>query len=154
MLAPPSLQSEYALVYSGDPALNLPADETERANALRISRETGRWASITHVGQEHTAFLFRPIHGVARTWMANQARAKELTPDAVIELVFRLALVRVDNLPGLQLKHERVDGLPLLTLASMDQLYSLGTGDLGRDVVIELGDVVLTRTLQGVPPKS
>jgi len=154
MLAPPSLQSEYALVYSGDPALNLPADETERANALRIARETGRWASITHVGQEPTAFLFRPIHGVARTWMANQARAKELTPDAVIELVFRLALVRVDNLPGLQLKHERVDGLPLLTLASMDQLYSLGTGDLGRDVVIELGDVVLTRTLQGVPPKS
>jgi hypothetical protein len=154
MLAPPSLQSEYALVYSGDSALNLPADETERANALRVARETGRWSAIQHAGQEPTAFVFRPIHGVARTWMANQARAKELTPDAVIELVFRLALVRVDNLPGLQLKHERVDGLPLLTLASMDQIYSLGVGDLGRDVVIELGDVVLTRTLQGVPPKS
>jgi hypothetical protein len=154
MLAPPSLQSEYALIYSGDPALNLPADETERANALRIARETGRWTAITHVGQEPTAFLFRPIHGVARTWMANQARAKELTPDAVIELVFRLALVRVDNLPGLVLKHERVEGLPILTLAAMDQIYSLGVGELGRELVVELGDIVLTRTLQGVPPKS
>ena len=154
MLAPPSLQSEYALVYSGDPALNLPADEAERANALRIARETGRWAAITHAGQEPTVFLFRPIHGVARTWMANQARAKSLAPEAVIELVFRLALASVTGLPGLELKHERVDGLPILTLAAMDQFYSIGEGELGREVVAELGEVVLTRTIQGVPPKS
>jgi hypothetical protein len=154
MLPPPSLQTEYALIYSGDSALTLPADETERANALRIARETGRWAAITLAGQEPTVFMFRPIHGVARTWMANAVRARQLGPDAVLELVFRLALVSVTGLPGVELKHERVDGLAILTLATMDQFYSLGTGDQGRDVVIELGDIVLTRTLQGVPPKS
>jgi hypothetical protein len=161
MLLAPSVQTETGLVFSGDPALNLPADPTARENALRIARETGMWTPITHVGQDPAIFWFAPIHGVARTFLQNEIRRRHpMTDDLIIELAFRLGLRRVSgvHLEGggtltLQLGVNEA-GLPWVTVASMDQLYSIGSGNVGRELVAELGEVVFQKAMQGVSPKS
>jgi hypothetical protein len=179
MLRLPSVQFEYTLVFSGDPALNLPevpdlAEEeadpavlakhkelaTERGRLLRVARETGNWGALLHAGAEPTMFQMRPIHGMALVYLSGEATRGQFVKAETVALAFRLALMRIDNLGGLQVKRDAkaANGLGLVTAATMEKIYDigldLGTPQLGRSVVAELGEIVLERALEGVSPKS
>jgi hypothetical protein len=179
MLRLPSVQFEYTLVFSGDPALNLPEvpdlaeDEAdpaalakhkelfaERERLLRVARETGNWGPLLHAGAEPTMFQMKPIHGMALVYLSGEAARGQLVQAETVALAFRLALMRVDNLGAFQVKRDAkaANGLGLVTAATMEKLYDIGLDignpNLGRSVVGELGQIVLSRALEGVSPKS
>lgn len=168
----PSLVAEYPLVFSGDPALELPAipeltpestpevikQAQERDTQLRVARETGDWPRITRSGEQPTVFWCRQIHGMALTWLQGEAVRGELGNAEGTELAFRLALVRVENLGGLKVKTERFDDQVLVSETTLNTIYDIGRDanlpELGRAIVLELGGLALLRAMQGVPPKS
>lgn len=176
MLALPSLQKEYVLCFSQDPAFDFPpipaidretasADEIaaadaalkERDHKLRLARESGNWDAITKQGQRPTRFKFRQVHGSHLTWWHGQNNRENLTMAESFELMFRLALIDVENLGSFQVKHD--DGKPrLVSLSCLNRLYALGsdTGNaqLGRELVMELGAHVAKRAVEGCPPLS
>ncbi len=170
MLAAPSLQFEYTACFSGDPALDLPeipdfdrskatSDElaaieklvSERVNKLRVAQQTGNWPAITKQGKQPTIFRFQPVGGSAVRWWMGQSMRERLTPVEDIELMFRLALVGVDNLDKVELKIDRSGKFPLVSTASMDQLYAL---PVGLELVMELGEYAARRATRGVDPLS
>lgn len=158
LAAPPSLQREYTLCFSGDPALDLPeipAEGTEgrdaviedRNHKLKVARETGNWP--IKPGQRATYFRFRQVGGSAVRWWFGESQRGQLSPLEDIELMFRLALVDVDNLDGVTVKHDDRGKFPLVTLKAMDEIYASGAG---AACIYELGTVVAERALGGVPP--
>lgn len=172
MLRPPSLQAGFDLVFSGDPALDLPdvpkldpatatADElatrdhiaAERTQKLKVARERGNWAAITKPGQKPTVFKFEPVGGSAVRWWQGESERHRLTTMEDIELIFRLALVEVDCLGGFELKRDHSGKFPLVSVKSMDALYAAADG-AGAALVMELGMLVVERALGGVPPLS
>ena len=157
MFAPPSLQHEYTLVFSGDPALMLPDDEKERAAKLRAARETGRWAELCKPGEQPTLFTIRPIEGPLLTWLHGYSSRARLSNDEGMELALRVALKGVENLGAFEITHSKIEGRVVVSEDTMAALYAIGRelGDpmLGRRVVIELGTLVLDRAMEGIPPK-
>ena len=160
MLAAPSLQNEYTLCFSGDPALDLPAlpaeDDPGHAAAvaareikLKNARETGSWP--IKPGETPTIFRFKPVGGSAVRWWSGQSQRESLSALEDIELMFRLALVGVDGLPGVTMQHDKRGKFPLVTIATMDQIYASGAGPAA---VVELGAYIAERSLGGVPPLS
>jgi hypothetical protein len=178
MLSLPSLQSEYTLCFSRDPALDLPdpididrdkateeeiaaadAIEKERNAKLKIARETGNWP--TKGGQQLTRFKFRQVHGHLMTWWSGQLQRENLSMLEGFELMFRLALVSVENMGSFEIKHDPSkpdQGKPqLISLKTLNSLYSIGqdtagSASLGRDLVMELGAAVAHRAIEGCPP--
>lgn len=164
MLAAPSLQREYTLCFSGDAALDLPAvpaapdDETPEQRkereapltiALKNARETGNWP--IKPGQTPTVFRFRPVGGSAVRWWFGESQRQALSALEDIELMFRLALVSVDGLPGVTMQHDKRGKFPLVAVSTMDQIYASGAGVAA---VTELGAYVAERSIGGVPPLS
>lgn len=180
MLALPSLTKEYILCFSKDPALDLPeipelSDEAtdaeksardavikEREEKLKPARDSGNWPAITKpnlpANQQPTRFKFRQVHGNLLTWWHGQNARESLTVAESFELMFRLALVDVENLGSFEVKHD--DGKPqLVSLACLNKLYALGhdvkgKASLGRELVMELGALVANRAVEGCPPLS
>lgn len=174
MFRPQSLHEEFSLVFSGDPGLELPevpeipkegATEQqvllrdhalqERLTVLRVARETGRWPVKS--GSEVTVFRMRSIHGTKLTWLRGEALRLNLSSDEGFELAFRLAIKAIENFGKLELKFDSERGQKLMTLDSLDELYSIGRDIgaplLGRSIVMELGNLVMDRAIAGVPPK-
>lgn len=174
MLKLASLQHEYSLVFSEDPALDLPeipnlaedapAEDVkrratlalEREHKLKVARETGRWSEIVRAGTEPTIFSVAPITGSALTWLQGESRRRKLGNEEGTELAVRLALRKVVNLGALEVQHDFENGHRLVTRATMDALYAIGhdAGDptLGRRLVLELGSLVLVRAMAGISP--
>lgn len=176
MFAPPSLQREYVLCSPMDPALDLPEvpvigedakmedialrDEMVkvRDHKLKVARETGKWDALIKPGQKPTMFRFRNIHGGCLNWLHGESTRRNLIPDECFELAFRLAVVSVDNFPGLEIRYEMIDGFKIATRDSLDRLYDIGRDtnepQLGRQIVLELGAHVFSRAVNGVSPLS
>lgn len=178
MLKAPSLQTGYTLVFSGDPALNLPAIPAalpsdasaeqvaerdaviaDRQNQLRVARETGRWDKLCIAGERPTLFHLKPLSGSTYTWLASEADRRELRPAETMELALRLALDSIENLGAIKVSFEKSeDGQRLVKRSVIDDLYAIGidAGDaeLGRAVVQELGSCVLVRAQEPLSPKS
>lgn len=153
MLTAPSLQNEFALVFSGDPALDLPADETERNEALRRARETGNWPLLA--GAEPTLFKCRPLTGAPVTWLIGESGRRRLSQQELFELAFRMALTGVTNLGSLKVKHTlSEDGHKLVDSATLAAIYAIGDGSVGHQVVIEIGAEVLGRAMEVIAPRS
>lgn len=157
----PSLQDAFTLVFSGDPALELPAGDEERENALRVARQTGRWEKWVKPGQVPTVFHVRSLAGVAmsyamseRSWSATRQRA--LSHAELAELVLALSLTKVDNLPGFELGKTTEHGFSRVDRATIDSLLNIDPANpaLGRTLVLELAGEILERSRQGVPPLS
>jgi len=157
MFQPPSLQNEFSLVFSGDPALALPDDPDNRTAKLRVAQETGVWRELLKPNELPTLFRFRSIHGAPLTWLQAETARKQRNQEEGFELVFRLALRGVDNLANYQPTFVHQDGQRLLDHESLDFIYSLGRNLgmplLGRSIVLELAAIVLNRAVSGVPPK-
>lgn len=155
MFRAPSLQHEYTLVFSGDPALDLPVDEAERETALRVARETGNWEPILKQGQIPTLFHVRQLTQSSARWLGGEIRRRRLEPGEISVLALRLALRRVDNFDGHRVRHEQIDDQELATIATIDMLFEVDPSnlDIGRTLVDELGSLVLQRASEGISPK-
>jgi len=154
MLAPPSLQHPYTLCFSGDPSLDLPAapeGDAAAAEALALklknARETGNWP--IKPGESPTRFNFKPVGGSAVRWRFGESQRQSLSALEDIELMFRLALDSIDGLPGVTVQHDKRGKFPLVSVATMDQIYASGAGPAA---VYELGAYVAERSIGGVPP--
>jgi hypothetical protein len=152
MLTAPSLQNEFSLVFSGDPALDLPADETERNEALKVARETGQWPLLA--GQEPTLFKCRPLSGAPATWLIGESRRRQLSQQELFELAFRLALTGVTNLGSLKVKRVPRDEQLMIDDHTLAAIYAIGDGRIGTQVVIEIGAEVLGRAMEVIAPRA
>lgn len=164
--SPPSLQREYTLCFSGDPALDLPElPEIDRDTAsaaeieafdkiaadrevkLKAARDHGTWP--VRAGQRATLFRFRQVGGSAVRWWFGESQRQRMSAVEDIELMFRLALVGIDNIEGVTVRHDKSGKFPLVSVATMDEIYASGAGPAA---VLELGTVVAERAIGGVPP--
>lgn len=172
----PSLQREYTVCSSLDPALDLPMppplpddaspeDKAHRDQLLEdriqrytVARDGGTWPAITKSGEKPTIFVFRSIHGTLWNWLQGEVERRQLTGNETCELAFRIALREIQNFGAFRLAHELVDGHGLATLESIQPLFDLGRDagepQLGRAIVLELGAYVLERASKGVRPLS
>ena len=98
MIKPPSIQSEYTLIYSGDPSLNLPEVEAERDHALSQARQSGDWRALIREGEQPTLFQFGQITRTQRDWIIGEMQRRELSPPELDALIVRVALRRIDGL--------------------------------------------------------
>lgn len=157
MLRPPSLQHEYTLIFSGDPALVLPEDPEERANALRVARETGKWDALIQAGQQPTMFHVRPLPQSTFRWLIGEATRRNLQGFEMTILALRLALRRIDNFGthSGKVQLEKNDEQQLAKIDVIDALFNVDPDDVdvGRRVVDELGTEILRRAGDGISPK-
>jgi hypothetical protein len=152
VIKPPSLVADYTLIYSGDPALNLPADDAERERVLELARETGNWRDLLIEGDPPTLFQMRPLPGSVYDYWCGEVRRRELVDREAAALLFRLALTKIDNFGKLVVEHIKVDGHRIAKVDTLDQIYAAlgGTGSL---VVAELANHVLHRSEPALRPK-
>lgn len=154
MIKPPSLQKVYTLVFSGDPALDLPEDAEEKALALKNARETGNWP--IRPGESPTLFHFDPVSHLVPYIHGEVSRGK-LIDEELAALVFRLALSKVDGFGDRKVEFERdEDGHRVIAGSSMAMFYDVGRDaglpDLGRQIVYELGGLVFARARDPIVP--
>jgi len=152
MIKPPSIQSDYTLVYSGDPSLALPTGEREREKALEVARETGQWAALIIDRESPTLFHVRPIFGRTLDWMISEIRRRQMSGAESAVLALKLGLRSVEGFGDHRVDFEHVEGHQIATDKIIDALYAID--GVGRDIVQELGGVVLARALDGLRPKS
>jgi len=154
--APLSLQATYALISALDPSLNLPSDDAEKDNAIRIARETGKWDSLVKVGEQPTTFWMRQLKGTDRTWLIGHQSRNRLTDLELCEIAFRLAIDKIDNFGSFHtVKRSKVEGRDLATNEVLDAIYAVNADpSIGQTIVAELGGVVIQRLMEGVAPKS
>jgi hypothetical protein len=141
VIKPPSAIKEYTLIYSGDDALALPDDPSERANALRVARETGDWSRLITPGMQPTLFHMRPVSGTLYDWLAGEWRRRRLVDSEAYALAVRLALRRIENFGDHKVIVEN-EAPNLATVAIIDALYDVRGG---RELMTELGALVLER---------
>lgn len=117
-LRPPSLQRTYDEYWSGDPAFEqLPENATDKQrqeHQKRIDsvRETGNWPSLVVEGGSPTKFVMQPID--RNIWREIVDRGslpadseRRIGNHMLAALLFRLALVQIENLPGVEVKRTR-----------------------------------------------
>lgn len=166
MIKPLSIQGTYTLVFSGDPALDLPSVPTvaddaddkakeaakaavaERDRVLKVARETGNWP--IKPGESPTLFHFDHINGTARDYLDGEVQRNKLAPGEFASLIFRLAIRRIDNFGDLKVKLDRRDGFKIATTDVINELRA--TPSVGDLIVAELGGVVAVRTFESLDP--
>lgn len=150
MIKPPSIQNEYTLIYSGDPALSLPVAAVEREHAVKVARETGTWPISP--GQAATEFHVRPLTGSHIEWLQGEYTRRDLTDLELTALSLRLALVKVVNFGDVVVRHEvNEDGHRLATRDVINALYAVP--DHGTRIISELGGHLFMRGSESPSPK-
>ncbi len=153
MIKPPSVQNEYTLIYSGDPALVLPADEVDRVRALDQARETGEWAPLLS-GEPPTVFHVRNLSGEDMEWWEGERNRSRLGGLESSALMLRMALTSIDNLNGIKIKHVKTSGRRLVDDASWRELHK----ELGTLALLVIGELALQimgrAAAQSLGPKS
>jgi hypothetical protein len=153
MIKAPSLQNDYAFIFSGDPALVLPEDPEQRKHALDVARETGNWQPLLGQGDPPTVFTLRPLKGSEYDWWAGECARQRLVNAEAAALVVRLALVKVDNFGAHKVERVKVDGISLAKVDIIDAIYA-EAGGAGRAVILEIADEVIDRATKAPRPKS
>jgi len=151
VIKPPSIIAEYSLIYSGDSALNLPADPKEAAAALDRARETNQWQSLLKEGEMPTLFHVRPLYGSLHTWFIGEVNRRGMVQKESVEFALRLVLERIDNFGPFKVGHTTDEGQRIATTETIDAIYAAPDG---RAIVEELGLLILVRAQQGLPGKS
>lgn len=157
MYRAPSLQFEYTVAFSGDPALNLPADPKEREHALTVARETGAWNSICHSNMLPTLFRLRRLSHSDSEWMIGQSIRRQLSGPESVTLAVRLAWRGIENCEGFEFSTLKEGERVLVTEKSIDDLADigipLGAPLLGRQIISEIGNEVWRCATEGIAPK-
>lgn len=169
MIKLPSLQTGYTLVWSGDPALDLPTapddasdDERkavaiERERLLRIARQTGNWP--IRPGEQPTVFHFRNLSRSDLTWLTGETsystehtvngQSRPLSVHESNDLMLRLALEKVENLGTLQVKHARIGSQKrVATPEVINAIHDAG----GSDILDEFVLIVSERATKQLDP--
>lgn len=150
MIKPPSLQSDYSLIYSGDPALVLPEDADERARLLQQARETGNWTGLIAQGQEPTLFTVAPLTGSAFAWLSGETRRRDLSQVESLSLALRLALRKVSGFGDHKVTLSKTDeGYKIANVDIIDAIYAAA----GAEPVMELGAHIITKASESPSPK-
>ncbi len=131
MIKAPSVQSKYTLVWSKDPALELPehvddpaltAEENEtarkrvdenRERLLKTARLTGDWTPITRPGERPTFFTFDHMSHTEFSWVEGEAARRQLGPLEINDLFFLVAIRDITNFGDFKLERRRaaqIDG--------------------------------------------
>ena len=153
MIKPPSLIHEFSLVYSEDPALDLPSDPAERERALKVARETGKWP--IREGQQPTMFHFRDLTREAIGWWRGEcghstALGRPLSDVEFNDLLVRIALRGIDNFGSLKVERKQVSkGIHLVNRDVIEAIYEAAPRALG-----EFFDVIFVRMGERLRPLS
>lgn len=157
MIKSPSLVNEYTLIYSGDPALSLPEDPTERERVLRVARETGDWKPILGGQGEPTLFHFRQLTRTDLGWLHGEGQhstehGRPLSPLEFNDLVIRLAIRSVDNFGSHKVERKQIKrDRWLATTDIVEAIHSEG-GKLGAAILGEFSDFIIERAQGGIRP--
>lgn len=174
---PLSVQRDYSLIYSGDPALDLPDVPTlpddaspediaardaiakDRDHKLKVARDHGNWP--LKPGMTPTRFHLRNIYGDPVDWLHQQYERRnadggpKYSHAQLCTFAFRMAIKAIENFDNSTIVMEEVDGQRMAKLESLETLYQVGGAadpGLGRAIVQEIGAVVIERSLVGVRP--
>ena len=149
MIKPPSIQNEYTLIYSGDPALNLPEDEAARDHALAQARQTGDWRALVREGETPTLFHFGQITRTQRDWIVGEMQRRQLSAPELDALIIRVALRRIVGLGAHKVeraKHQAA-GFHLADAETIDALENVSAA-----LIPELSGVVWERATNPLRP--
>lgn len=153
MIKAPSVQREYTLIWSGDPALSLPEDAQERSRVLADARLTGNWAPLIADGQQPTLFHFKDLTRAEFGWWdgerSNSARLGR--PLGVLEasdLVLRLALRSVDNFGSHKVTRKQFGPVWLCELDIINAI----SDQAGSAPLVEFAEIVLERAANPIRP--
>ncbi len=155
MIKPPSIQGPYSLVWSGDPALNLPDPGPERDRVLLTAAERGDYSDLILPGQTPTVFQCRRLPQHVREWV-NGERVhssvfnRPLSDGEFFILLFRAALKSIDNWS--QKIQWTSFGKDCPTIVHEDTTDAMSTVDHG--LLIELAIAVWRKETTGLSPKS
>lgn len=148
MIKPKSISKEYTLVWSQDPALQLPLDEKAADEALRIARQTNKWDALIKPGELPTLFQVEPMKGTTYSWLTSEQKRRNFAGIQLYELALALVLVRVDNFGDFRIEHTtNRDGLRVVSPESLDELYKVH-----RELIEELGGIVMLHAVEGISP--
>ncbi len=153
MIKPPSVQREYTLVWSGDPALSLPEDDAERARVLSEARLTGNWSPLIAEGQQPTMFHFKDLTRAEFGWWDGERghSSRHNRPLGALEmcdLAIRLALRSVDNFGTHKVTRKQHGPVWLCD----DSIINAINDQAGTGPLIEFADVVLERAANPIRP--
>ena len=143
----------YKLAFSGDDALDLPADRDAARRALAVARETGRWDAITRPGAVPWLFVLQPL--TARQMLAweslRDAHGNDISRSELGEATLVLvALVAIEGIPEVTGPFRR-DGHPEFgTIAPAAALELIPRSAL-TSVVHELAAVITHREYDSDP---
>ncbi len=155
MIKSPSIQHEFSLVWSGDPALSLPekTDENaeERTRIIEAAQATGVWPIAE--GQQPTLFHFKDPSRTDLGWWDGERTfsAKLQRPLSSIEasdLILRLTLRGVDNF-GKHKVSRRQHGPVWLADESIINAIS---DEAGHEPLAEFASVILERVRNPIRP--
>jgi hypothetical protein len=155
LIKPPSLQSGYTLVWSQDPALDLPEDAAERERALHRAQLTGTWPIKS--GHAPTTFHFRNLSRSDLNWIAGETTAstehgRPLVGVESDDLLVRLALDNVDNFGTVAVKHARVGSQKkVATSETIDAIYE-AVGEHGSALLAEFAQHIFKRAQHQLDP--
>jgi hypothetical protein len=156
MIHQPSLKpkAETTLIYSRDPALNLPEDPDARAKALEVARDTGKWSELLGPGAQPTYFHIRIPTGATWNYLAGEIMRQRMLDSEAAAFALRVALIKVDNFGDHKVDRvvDQVHGETMAGKAIINAIYT-EAGEYGRDIVEELGTYVLERGKNPISPK-
>lgn len=162
MIKAPTIQGDYSLVWSGDPALNLPDPGEERDRVLTIARETGRWTDLVVTGQAPTVFHFKRLPKSVFDWIIGEHQHSSIygRPLSQVEgysLFFRCALKSIENWGEHgKFKPTSMGGVTMAPESIVDAIGRVDPNDcmIGAAILGELAQLVWMRETAGITPKS
>lgn len=154
MIKSPSLVNEFSLCFSGDPALSLPEDETERERVLNEARLTGRWDSLVKGNDQPTVFQFKNLTRTEFNWIAGESTRRNLHALEINDLVVRVALREVENFGKHKVRRVKVNDEPAVWAATTDIIDAIHAeaGKAGDAILLELGNHIYARAVQQLGP--
>lgn len=153
MIKPASLVNDFTLIWSADPALDLPADPVERARMLKVARETGDWP--LREGQQPTAFQFHDLTREEIGWWRGECESstihgRPLSDVESSDLLLRLAIRGIDNFGKVKIERKQAaKGIQLAKPDFIEALHAAAPTALG-----EFADVLIERMKEHLRPLS
>lgn len=171
MILPPSNQSSYTEIWSGDPALVQPPPEPKGASKaalkeykaaleehqrkVKLAGESGNWSALLIPGQQPTRFVVRPLSGqayreiVSRLLLTDPNSEKRLTQITMPAVVFRCCIEKIEN-GGYDQEIQRYPHEAFGSIVSVDVANYLDGID--PTIVSEIGRRIYDRGTQAPSP--